>query len=58
MIRAGKEYRRRRRPHTVVTVLHRRHGQVTYQLKKTIMTISVQSFKEIYERNSRCRKQR
>jgi hypothetical protein len=52
MIRKGKTYRRLRRPHTVVTVIRRRDGKVTYQLKETQMTISVAAFKEIY---GRCR---
>jgi hypothetical protein len=58
MIRAGKQYRRRLRPHTVVTVVSRSHGKVTYQLKRTTMTISVAAFKEIYERNSRWLRQK
>lgn len=55
MIRAGKQYRRRIRPHTTVTVIHRGQGLVTYQLKKTVLTISVRSFKDIYEKAGRCR---
>lgn len=52
MIRKGKTYRRIRRPHTVVTVVRRAHGRVTYQLKESQMTISVAAFKEIYKRYS------
>lgn len=49
MIRTGKRYRRRVAPFTKVTVTRRHHGKVTYQLKGTAMTISVRSFKDIYE---------
>lgn len=55
MIRAGKQYRRRIYPHTVVTVISRAHGMVTYQLKKTTMTISVRSFKDIYGKGRKWR---
>lgn len=58
MIRAGKTYRRRQRPFTAVTVISRAHGQVTYQLKRTTMTISVAAFKEIYERTGRWRRRK
>jgi len=50
MIRAGKWYRRKLPPCTTVIVVRRRHGQVTYRLKGTELTISVGAFREIYQR--------
>lgn len=53
MIRRGKRFVRRRLPHTEVTVIQRGGGQVRYLMhgrRPTELTISVQSFKEIYRK--------
>jgi len=53
VIRPGKQYVRRERPHTVVKVLKRKHGQVTYEMQHRVpesITISIASFKAMYRK--------
>lgn len=58
MIRRGKSYRRRVAPHTIVTVIRKRHGMVTYHLKGAEMTISAAAFREIYRKVTKATKRR
>ncbi len=59
MIRRGRRYIRKVVPHTEVTVIRRSGGQVTYVMhhrKPTEVTLSVASFKDIYQKVRKCRK--
>ena len=49
-VRVGRLYIRRVAPHSVARVIEYGAGKVTYKVGKTWITVSIQSFKEMYRR--------